>query len=277
VTGSSETASGAARNIARQQRFWTRRAASWDHGAANNPGLVEVVRRVLSEAAPSPGTRAVDLGCGSGQVTLALARRCASVLGVDVSEKMIALLLDNAGQEGIANVEGRAVPIERLGLAEGSVDLVVSNYALHHLRDRDKQVAVNEAFKWLRPGGKLVIGDMMFGRGTDARDREIIGSKLALLVRKGPGGWWRIVKNAGRYLLRFQERPVSMSAWAAMLKRAGFTDVEALPVVNEAAVVRGTKPGRSANGPPGDQAATAATSSGTNSAPFTVPTPEARS
>ena len=242
MTSGQQTASGAERNIARQQRFWTRRAASWDHGAANNPGLVKVVSLVLSEADPTPKTRAVDLGCGSGQVTLALAKQCASVLGVDVSEKMIALLLDNAGREGVSNVEGRAVPIERLGLAQASVDLVVSNYAFHHLRDRDKQVAVNEAFRWLCPGGKLVVGDMMFGRGGDARDREIISSKLNLLIRKGPGGWWRIVKNSGRYLMRFQERPVSMSAWIAMFKKAGFIDVEGLPVVNEAAVVRGTKP-----------------------------------
>jgi hypothetical protein len=87
-----------------------------------------------------------------------------------------------------------------------------------------------------------VIGDMMFGRGGDARDRQIIGSKLSHLVRKGPGGWWRIAKNGGRFLLRFQERPVSMSAWTAMFAKAGLTEVEALPVVNEAAVVRGTKP-----------------------------------
>lgn len=238
----SRQAAGANRNIARQQRFWTRRAATWDHGAGNNPGLVKVIERVLGEADPTPEAFAVDLGCGSGQVTLALARRCRTVLGVDVSREMIHLLLQNAAREGISNVEGRAVPIERLGLAQNSVDLVVSNYALHHLRDRDKQVAVNEACKWLRPGGKLVIGDMMFGRGGDPRDREIIGSKLNLLLRKGPGGWWRIVKNSGRYLLRFQERPVSMSAWTAMFNRAGLTDVEAIPVVNEAAVVRGTKP-----------------------------------
>lgn len=242
MTTSPQTASGADRNIARQQRFWTRRAASWDHGAANNPGLVKVVQRVLAEAEASPQMRAVDLGCGSGQVTLALAKACQSVLGVDVSEKMIALLAENAAKEGLANVEGRAVPIERLGLAEDSVDLVVSNYALHHLRDKDKQVAVNEAFKWLRPGGRLVVGDMMFGRGGDARDREIIGSKLSLLIRKGPGGWWRILKNAGRYLIRFQERPVSMSAWAAMFDKAGFEQVVPVPVINEAAVVRGTKP-----------------------------------
>ncbi len=230
------------RNIARQQRFWTRRAATWDHGAGNNPGLVKVVERVLLEADPTPDAFAVDLGCGSGQVTLALAKRCRRVLGVDVSEKMIALLLENAEKQGVSNVEGRAVPIERLGLAANSVDLIVSNYALHHLRDADKQLAVNAAYNWLRPGGRLVIGDMMFGRGGDARDREIISSKLALLIRKGPGGWWRIVKNGGRYVLRFQERPVSMRTWAAMFESAGLVDVEALPVVNEAAVVRGTKP-----------------------------------
>ncbi|MGO8722891.1 MAG: class I SAM-dependent methyltransferase [Acidimicrobiales bacterium] len=217
---------------------------SWDHGAGSNPGLVKVVERVLAEARPTPEALAVDLGCGSGQVTLALAQRCRTVLGVDVSEEMITLLLENAEREGVSNVEGRAVPIERLGLSESSVDLVVSNYALHHLRDRDKQAAVNEAFKWLRPGGMLVIGDMMFGRGGDARDREIIGSKLTLLLRKGPGGWWRILKNGGRYVIRFQERPISMSAWVEMFNKAGLVDVEAIPVVNEAAVVRGTKPKR---------------------------------
>jgi ubiquinone/menaquinone biosynthesis C-methylase UbiE len=242
VSSAREAAPSADRNIARQQRFWTRRAASWDHGAANNPGLVKVVERVLTEADPKSDAVAVDLGCGSGQVTLALAKRCGTVLGVDVSEKMITLLLENAARQGVTNVEGRAVPIEHLGLAENSVDLVVSNYALHHLRDGDKQVAVDSAFKWLRPGGKLVIGDMMFGRGGNVRDRQIIGSKISQLVRKGPGGWWRIVKNGGRFLFRFQERPVSMSAWTAMFARAGLTDVEALPVVNEAAVVRGTKP-----------------------------------
>lgn len=231
----------ARRNIARQRRFWTRQAATWDHGAGNNPGLVKVVHTVLAEARARPEEHAVDLGCGSGQVTLALARTAASVLAVDVSQKMIDLLLDNARRAGIGNVEGRAVPIEELDFAPGSVDLVVSNYAFHHLRDADKPLVVKQIFGWLRPGGRFVLGDMMFGRGSDQRDREIIASKVSLLVRKGPGGWWRIAKNGGRYLFRTQERPVSMSAWVAMFEQAGFEDVEAVPVVNEAAVVRGTR------------------------------------
>ena len=238
------TGGGSDANIARQERFWTRRAASWDHGAGNNPGLVRVVERVLDEAAPEPGMVAVDIGCGSGQLTLRIAPLVASVVAIDVSQKMIDLLATNASAAGVTNVTGRAVPVEHLDIEAGSVDLVVSNYVLHHLRDADKAKAVAKAASWLRPGGRLVVGDMMFGRGGDARDREIIGSKVALMLRKGPAGWWRIAKNAGRYLLRFQERPVSMSAWVAMFEQAGLVDVTAIPVVNEAAVVRGTKPAR---------------------------------
>jgi ubiquinone/menaquinone biosynthesis C-methylase UbiE len=238
-----QSSRSASANIARQQRFWTRRAAEWDHGAANNPGLVKVVNTVLAEAAPKPGMRAVDLGCGSGQLTLTLARSVDSVIGVDVSQRMIDLLAANARGAGVTNVDGRATPIEHLTVERASVDLVVSNYALHHLRDADKELAVQRAALWLKPGGRLVVGDMMFGRGGQARDREIIASKLKMMLRKGPAGWWRIAKNAGRYLLRFQERPVSIAAWVAMFEGAGLTGVKSVPVVNEAAVVVGTKPG----------------------------------
>ena len=239
----SQNASASRANIARQERFWTRRAASWDHGAGNNPGLVKVVERVLAESGPAEGMTAVDLGCGSGQLTLRLAPLVNRVVAVDVSQRMIDLLQENAEAQGVTNVEGRATPVEHLELAPGSIDLVVSNYALHHLRDADKARAVARAAGWLRPGGRMVIGDMMFGRGGDARDREIIGSKLALMLAKGPAGWWRIAKNGARYLLRFQERPVSMATWVRLFEQAGLTDVTAIPVVNEAAVVRGTKQG----------------------------------
>ena len=228
-------------NIARQQRFWTRRAAEWDHGAGNNPGLVKVVATVLEEAAPAAGMSAVDLGCGSGQLTLTLATEVAGVIGVDVSQKMIDLLLENARRAGLSNVEGRATPIEHLAVEPASIDVVVSNYALHHLHDSDKALAVERAAQWLKPGGRLVIGDMMFGRGGESRDREIIASKVRGMLRKGPAGWWRIAKNAGRFLLRYGERPVSMGAWVRMFESAGLVGVKAIPVVNEAAVVVGTK------------------------------------
>jgi ubiquinone/menaquinone biosynthesis C-methylase UbiE len=108
--------------------------------------LVKVVNQVLLEAQPTSSMRCLDLGCGSGQLTLGLARQVASVHAVDVSQAMIDLLTENAKSGGIGNITGEATPIERLVIPEASYDLVVTNYALHHLRDRDKAVLAKRAF-----------------------------------------------------------------------------------------------------------------------------------
>jgi SAM-dependent methyltransferase len=155
---------------------------------------------------------------------------------------MIRRLQSEARQRQALTLEAVALPIEELVLPPESVDLVISSYALHHLRNADKAHLVSAAYGWLRPGGRLVVADMMFGRGGSSRDRAIIGSKVRALASKGPGGWWRIAKNAARYLLRVQERPVPMAAWTAMLTRSGFAQVTATGIVAEAALVTGRKP-----------------------------------
>ncbi len=223
-----------------QRRVWDRRASTWDHGGA--PGLERVVDAVVQAAAPRPGTAAVDLGCGTGQVSLVLARQGTEVTAVDVSSEMIELLRAKAEDEGVAGVTGVVAPIEEFTLAPRSVDLVVSNYALHHLRDSDKAQLVHSAASWLRPGGRFVVGDMMFGRGRTAQDREIITSKVLALARRGPAGWWRVAKNLARFGLRIQERPVSIERWRQYFEEAGLSEVTVIPVVAEATVVVGTKP-----------------------------------
>jgi 2-polyprenyl-3-methyl-5-hydroxy-6-metoxy-1,4-benzoquinol methylase len=185
----------------------------------------------------------VDLGCGSGQLSIPLAARGVQVTAVDVSPQMVERLrakVDGMELDGI--VHARVSPIEQLSFSAGSLDLVVSNYALHHLRDSDKQALVRQAARWLRPGGKLVVGDMMFGRGATSRDRAIIGSKVLALAKKGPAGWWRVLKNAWRFMLRLQERPCSIDTWRTYFEQAGFSPVSASEVVSEAAVMVGIRP-----------------------------------
>ncbi len=221
------------------RRLWDRRAGSWDeHGAA---GLEPVIEAVLRHANAGHGTVAVDLGCGTGQLSLPLARRGASVTAVDLSPQMIARLMAKARQAGLEGIAGVVSPAQCVDLPPQSCDLVVSNYTLHHLRDHDKQAVVRMAHGWLRPGGRLVVGDMMFGRGMSRRDRSIIASKVAVFLRRGPAGWWRIVKGVVRFSLRLGERPVSAERWRQYFEAAGFTDVTVVPVVAEAAVVVGTK------------------------------------
>lgn len=233
------------RVTSRQRRVWSRRVSSWDqHGSAN---LGAVTSALIGVAAVQPGDDVVDLGCGTGQISIPLAMAGATVLGVDVSPAMASKLSDEARRQGLTGLTAVAMPIEELGLPPASVDLIVSSYALHHLRDADKARLVTAAFGWLRPGGQLVIADMMFGRGGSGRDRAIIRGKISVLARRGPGGWWRIFKNAVRYLLRVQERPISMKAWTDLLETAGFTAITASPVVAEAGLVTGARP-RSSGG-----------------------------
>jgi ubiquinone/menaquinone biosynthesis C-methylase UbiE len=225
--------------VRRQRRVWSSRAATWDqHGSA---GLTAVTTAVLEAADVKPDAQIADLGCGTGQITLPLAARGARVLAVDVSPAMVRRLESQARSRGTESLDGLVMPIEELVLPAQSVDLVVSSYALHHLRDADKARLVSAAYSWLRPGGRLVVADMMFGRGGSSADRAIIRSKLAALARKGPGGWWRIAKNAARYLLRVQERPVSMGRWTAMLTAAGFAEVTADTIRAEAGLVTGRR------------------------------------
>jgi hypothetical protein len=88
-----------------------------------------------------------------------------------------------------------------------------------------------------------VIADMMFGRGGSPRDRQILHQKVIALAAKGPGGWWRIAKNLGRYGLGVgQEHPATPEFWQAALRDAGFTDVRFQPVVAEAGLVCGIRP-----------------------------------
>ena len=222
-----------------QRWVWDRRAGGWDHATA--PGLGKVVDAIVEAAAAKPGDEAVDLGCGTGQVALPLADAGATVTAVDVSRHMVDLLEEKAATRAPGRIRTVTSPIEHLRFPPDSMDLVVSSYALHHLRDADKQAVVRAAAGWLRPGGRLVVGDMMFGRGATSRDRSIIASKAKVMLGRGPAGWWRLAKNAVRFTIRIQERPVSLEAWVGYFREAGLADVTAIPVVAEAAVVVGTR------------------------------------
>jgi SAM-dependent methyltransferase len=226
--------------IRRSRVLWHRRFEDWDRDGS--PGLATVVERVLDECGDLPGAVVADLGSGSGQLSLPLAAKSTHVLAVDINPLALALLAEKANHEGLANIQPVERALETVDLPPESVDLVVSNYALHHLRDVDKRLLIARSFAWLRPGGRLVIGDMMFGRGADRTERELILAKVRALARRGPGGWWRIVKNGWRFMLRFEERPLRSSDWESIVREAGFAEVSTQRVVAEACVLSATKP-----------------------------------
>ncbi|HMC38991.1 MAG TPA: class I SAM-dependent methyltransferase [Acidimicrobiales bacterium] len=222
-----------------QRRRWQRRTDSWeDHAVA---GLEPVIEAVLAESGDSARGVVLDVGAGGGALAVPVASTAQRVIALDVSDRMLDRLAGRAEEEGLHNVEPVNRPIEELDLRPGSLDLIVSNYALHHLLDQDKSRFVHRAAAWLRPGGRLVIGDMMIGRGRSPDDRRILADKARIMMARGPAGWWRIVKNAWRLMTRTVERPMPMESWVRLLEDAGFVDVCGRRVVAEAAVVSGRR------------------------------------
>jgi len=180
------------------ERKWDNRVEQWHSHVTSAAAFERVLRDLIQIAAPRPADSCVDLGAGTGFVTMALAPQTSSVLAVDISGAMASALAERAAADGLGHVATQVADLRDFRLRLASADLVVSSYALHHLVDAGKRALVARAARWLHPGGRLVMGDMMFGRGTSARDRAILRQKVTALAAKGPGGWWRIAKSLTR-------------------------------------------------------------------------------
>lgn len=122
-----------------------------------------LVEQSLSGAGP---TRILDLGCGTGAMTLALARACpsATLIGVDGDPDVLERARRKAHAEGI-ELELHEALANRLPIADADVQCVVSTLVFHHLAPSAKRDALAEVWRVLVPGGRLLICD--FGRASD--------------------------------------------------------------------------------------------------------------
>lgn len=139
--------------------------AKEDAGAAGEVAL-------LSGWGLGPGAVVVDIGAGTGQFTLAVAPMCERVVAVDVSPVMLDALRARVEAAGLANVE--VVPAGFLSYEHHGppADCVYSRYALHHLPDFWKGVALARIHRMLRPGGVLRLRDVVYGFDpAEATDR----------------------------------------------------------------------------------------------------------
>lgn len=107
----------------------------------------------------TPRITIADLGAGEGVLSQLLARRADKVWCIDNSPRMVEVGTALAREQGIENLEYRLGDIEKVPLENGSVDLALLSQALHHAEH--PRMAVEEAYRILRPGGQLLLLDLV--------------------------------------------------------------------------------------------------------------------
>jgi ubiquinone/menaquinone biosynthesis C-methylase UbiE len=214
---------------------------------ARGEGFQELRRRIVGLAEPRREDVVVDLGSGTGLLTLAVADRVSEVWAVDSSEAMGRYLDTKAASAGLENVRTVLASAASLPLVDSVADLVVSNYCFHEMSHRDKTRALSEVMRVLRPGGRMVLGDMMFSLNpTRPRDRRVVADKLRQMARRGLPGLWRVLKNALRLIAGRWEDPANEAWWREALHKTGFEDIHIETTSHEGGIAVARRPGRSA-------------------------------
>jgi ubiquinone/menaquinone biosynthesis C-methylase UbiE len=156
----------------------------------------------------TPGEVVLDLGSGGGIDVLLSAKRVGptgKAFGLDMTDEMLALARENQAKSGLANVEFLKGEIEQIPLPDNSVDVIISNCVINLSADKERVIA--EAFRVLKPGGRLAVSDVV-----------VRGGDVPASVRRSMELWIGCVAGA-----------LEENSYREKLVRAGFESVDVEP------------------------------------------------
>jgi arsenite methyltransferase len=154
-----------------------------------------------------PGETVLDLGSGGGIDVLLSARRVGptgKAYGLDMTDEMLSLARENQRKAGVTNVEFVKGEIEAIPLPENSVDVIISNCVINLSADKDRVLA--EAFRVLKPGGRLAVSDV------------VVRGEVPAVIRRSVELWIGCVAGA-----------LEEGEYRAKLGKAGFEAIDVEP------------------------------------------------
>jgi ubiquinone/menaquinone biosynthesis C-methylase UbiE len=141
---------------------WRYDLREWFHGIFSFRGLMRKLRkRTIALAQLQPGEQALDVGCGTGTLAIAMARRVGRtghVTGIDPGTAQIARARAKAARHHLS-IEFQIGVIEQLPFPDQTFDIVFSTLMMHHLPAPLKRQGLAEIARVLKPGGRLIIAD----------------------------------------------------------------------------------------------------------------------
>ncbi len=186
-----------------------------------------------------PGEVVVDLGSGAGFDCLLATRQVGAtghVIGVDMTHEMLKKARDNAARVGASNVEFRLGEIEHLPIADNTADVILSNCVINLVPD--KAQVFREAFRVLKPGGRLAISDVINTRPLTAElaaDRALVCGCVAGAAPVRDVEAW--LQAAGFQAVRISVKPESRELIASWAPGRGIENYVA------SAIIEARKPG----------------------------------
>jgi SAM-dependent methyltransferase len=170
-----------------------------------------------------PGETVVDLGCGGGLDVLLAAPKvgpAGRAVGIDMTPEMIDRARRNAARAGAANAEFHLSTIDRIPLADGSADCIVSNCVINLAPD--KAAVFREMYRVLKPGGRVAVSDIALKRPLPAQLAESVAAYVGCIAGAIPVSEYEsALKSAGFAAVQIVDTGADLNAYAKVEGQAG--------------------------------------------------------
>ena len=179
------------------------------------------LQRLAVRLADYPDASVLDMGCGAGHASFVAAQNVSTVVAYDLSAHMLDVVAQAAEARQLKNITTRQGYVESLPFADNAFDIVISRYSAHHWHDVG--AALREVNRILKPGGRLIVMDVM-SPGHPVRDiwlQTVEALRDTSHVRNyASGEWLTLISEANLIVdnLITDKLPLEFSSWVARMR-----------------------------------------------------------